>query len=136
MNYKSFLYAGIFTLVYSIFLIYEKPELIKTKSVVTKVKQKNTVINNINGLDISEIQSNADVIYKVGDETYETNINVSKNQPLQIGNVIPIEYNRNEISRKEKGIPDYKYWILFTLIMFSISYYLKYYYNVNELKTI
>ena len=113
-------------MVYSIFLLYETPELIKTRSVVTKVKRKDTVINNINGLDISEIQSNADVIYKVDNETYETNINISKNQPVQIGNVIPIEYNKNEITRKKKGIPHHKYWIIFSIIMFLISYYIKF----------
>ena len=124
MNYKVFLYTGIFTFIYAVFLKYEKPELVKVKSIVTKVKRKDTIINNINGLDISEIQSNADVIYKVDDDTYETNINITKNQPLQVGNVVPIEYNKNDIYRRDKGIPEPKYWICFSILMFGISYYL------------
>ena len=67
MNHKPFLYSAICAILYSFFLHYEKPDWKTTKSIVTKVKVNDTVINNVNGLEISEIQSNADVIYKIDD---------------------------------------------------------------------
>jgi hypothetical protein len=134
MNHKLFLYIGIFTLCYGIFLKNEKQDLICVKSIVKNVKRKDTVINNINGLEISEIQSNADVIYKLGDDVYETNINVTKNQPVQVGNVIDIQYNQNEVKRKEKGIPHYKYWISYSIIMLSFSLFTFKYPNLFSFK--
>ena len=96
----------------------------KTKSIVTKVKVNDTVINNVNGLEISEIQSNADVIYKIDDNIHTTNISVTKNQPLQIGNTVPIQYNLNNLRRIEKKIPDNKYWFLFGAVLLLTSLYI------------
>ena len=124
MNYKLFLYSAICSILYGFFLKYEKPDWKTTKSLVTKVKVNDTVINNVNGLEISEIQSNADVIYKIDDNIHTTNINVTKNQPLQIGNTVPIQYNLNNLNRIEKNIPDKKYWFLFGVLLLLISIYL------------
>jgi len=124
MNYKHFLYSGICAILYGCFLKYEKPDWKTTKSIVTKVKVNDTVINNINGLEISEIQSNADVIYKIDDEIHTTNVSVTKNQPLQIGNTVPIQYNLKNLNRIENNIPDKKYWFLFGIILLLISTYI------------
>ena len=124
MNHKHFLYSGIIAILYGFFLKYEKPEWKKTKSIVTKVKVNDTVINNINGLEISEIQSNADVVYKIDNDIHTTNVSVTKNQPLQIGNTVPIQYNLNDIKRRDQNIPDKKYWFIFGILMLFISLYL------------
>ena len=124
MKYKPFLYSAICVILYGFFLKYEKPDWKTTKSIVTKVKVNDTVINNVNGLEISEIQSNADVIYKIDDNIHITNINVTKNQPLQIGNTVPIQYNLNNLRRIEKNIPDKKYWFLFGIVLLLISSYI------------
>ena len=123
------MYIGMFCIFYGIFLKYEKQQWINTNSIVTKVKVKDTIINNINGIEISEINSNADVIYKINDEIHQTNINVVKNQPLQIGNVIPIQYNNNDIKRKNQNIPHFKYWITYGCILLLIASYLYKYVN-------
>ena len=70
MNHKPFLYSAICAILYGFFLHYEKPDWKTAKSIVTKVKVNDTVINNVNGLEISEIQSNADVIYKIDDNIH------------------------------------------------------------------
>ena len=121
MNYKHFLISSICSIFYGLFLKYEKPDWKTAKSIVTKVKVNDTVINNINGLEISEIQSNADVIYKIEDKLHTTNVNVTKNQPLQIGNTVPIQYNLNNLKRIERNIPETKYWFLFGFVLFFIS---------------
>jgi len=124
MNYKHFLYSAICSILYGLFLKYEKPDWKTAKSIVTKVKVNDTVINNINGLEISEIQSNADVIYKIEDKLHTTNVNVTKNQPLQIGNTVPIQYNLNNLKRIESSIPEKKYWFLFGVVLLFISLFL------------
>ena len=124
MNYKPFLYSAICVILYGVFLQYEKPDWKTTKSLVTKVKVNNTVLNNINGLEISEIQSNADVIYKIDDSIHTTHISVTKNQPLQIGNIVPIQYNLNNLRRIENHIPDKKYWFLLGISLLIISLYI------------
>ena len=123
MEYKPFLYIGIFCLVYGLFLKNEKEDWKTAKSIVTNVKINDTVINNISGLEISEIQSNADVIYKINDEIHKTNVNVTRNQPLQVGNVIPIQYNANDIKRNEQKIPQPKLWISFGIFLILIASY-------------
>ena len=124
MNYKPYLYSAICSILYGFYLTYEKPDWKTTKSLVTRVKVNDTVINNVNGLEISEIQSNADVIYKIDDNIHTTNISVTKNQPLQIGNTVPIQYNLNNIKRIEDSIPDKKYWFLFGVTLLFISLYI------------
>ena len=124
MKYKPFLYSAICAILYGLFLKNEKPDWRSTKSLVTRVKVNDTVINNVNGLEISEIQSNADVIYKIDDNIHTSNISVTKNQPLQIGNTVPIQYNLNNLRRIEKKIPDKKYWFLFGVVLLLISLYI------------
>lgn len=124
MNHKHFLYSAICAILYGFFLKYEKPDWKTAKSLVTRVKVKDTVINNVNGLEISEIQSNADVIYKIDDKIHTTNINVTKNQPLQIGNSVPIQYNLNNMKRIENNIPESKYWFVFGIVLLLISLYI------------
>ena len=62
MEYKPFLYVGLFCVFYAAFLKNEKEDWKTVRSIVTNVKINDTVLNNINGLEISEIQSNADVV--------------------------------------------------------------------------
>ena len=121
MELKFFLYSGVCSIFYGVFLKCEKEDWRSAKSIVTRIKVNNTVINNINGLEISEIESNADVVYKINDKIYTTNINVTKNQPLQIGNTVPLQYNLNKIKRSEKNIPNPKYWFLFGIVLLVIS---------------
>jgi hypothetical protein len=124
MNYKPFIYSGVFFLLYSIFLTNEKQDWIYGNSIVTKVKVNDTVITEVNGLEISEIQSNADVIYKVNDDIYTSNISVTQNQPLQLGNVIPIKYDNNIVQRRAKGIPEIKYFTRLGLLFIIIGTYI------------
>lgn len=124
LSYKPFILCGILFLSYGLFLKYEKNNWINTKSIVRNVTSNDTIITEVNGLDISEIESNADVVYKINDDIYINNINVIKNQPLQLGNVIPIKYDKNIIDRKEKGIPNKKYWNTMGSIFIILGLYL------------
>lgn len=126
MNYKPFVYSGIICLLYALFLKKEKQDWVYTNSIVKNVKVNDTVITEISGLEISEIESNADVIYKIDDEIFTNNISVIQNQPLQLGNVIPIKYDKNIIKRKEKGIPHEKYFTTLGTILLILGIY---YYN-------
>lgn len=124
MEYKPFLYVGLFCVFYAAFLKNEKEDWKTVRSIVTNVKINDTVLNNINGLEISEIQSNADVVYKIDDSIHKTNVNVTRNQPLQVGNVVGIQYNANDIKRKEKKIPEAKYWGFFGVFLMLVSAYI------------
>ena len=123
MNYKPFVYSGMFCLLYALFLKNEKQDWVYTNSIVKNVKVNDTVITEVNGLEISEIESNADVIYKIDNEVFTNNISVIQNQPLQLGNVIPIKYNKNIIKRKERNIPNEKYFMTLGIIFLIIGMY-------------
>ena len=128
MNYKPFVYSGVFCIVYALFLKYETRDWVQTNSIVRNVKVNDTVLTEVNGLEISEIESNADVIYKIDNEIYTNNVSVVQNQPLQLGNVIPIKYDNNLIKRKEKGIPSTQYWYTLgaTLLVIGLITWKKY----------
>ena len=124
MEYKPFLYAGLICMIYAMYLKKEKEDWKYTRSIVSSVKVNDTVLTQVGGLEISEIESNADVLYKINDELYENNISVTRNQPLQLGNVIPIKYNENYMKRQDKQIPDAKYFQNFGIMLLCIAGYL------------
>lgn len=123
MNHKIFIYAGIISILYGLFL---KNELnhnwVEAKSIVTHVDVKGNVLKTLNGLNIDEIESHASVVYKIDDEIKKAKISVIRSQPVQVGNVIPVEYNENDRKRIKKKIPSYYWFLKFGVIMFFISF--------------
>lgn len=123
MNYRYFLYSGILSILYGFFL---KNELnhnwVETKSIVKHVNVKDNVLKNVNGLNITEVESEAEVVYKIDNEVKETKVSVIKSQPVQVGNVIPIEYNENELKRIKKNIPSSNWFFSFGALLFIISF--------------
>jgi len=130
MNYKPFLYSSLICFMYALFLRNEKKDWIYTNSLVKNVKLNDTVITEINGLEISEVRSNADVVYKIDDTIYSNNVDVIHNQPLQFGNIVPIKYDKTVLDRNMKNIPGSKYWITLGLVLLTLSIY--YYKNQGD----
>ena len=132
MVFKEILIIGICFILYGTYILKQKGNWIKTKSIVTKVENKNPIIRQNNGLSISECESVAEVKYKRENEYYTTMISAIKSQPLQIGNIIDIEYNENDINRIQQKIPSGQSFIAFGICLCSISMYFLYYKNFNN----
>ena len=126
MKYKPFLYCSIISIIYGLFLRYQLTYNWKTcKSIVTNVKVNNSVINKVNGLNITEVESNADVIYKLNNNILKSNVSVIQSQPLQRGNIIPIRFNENDRNRIDKNIPDSSIFFAYGIILLIISIYIQ-----------
>ena len=122
MNYKVFIYCGILSIIYGEFLKNElNSNWIEVKSIVTNVEVKDNVLKNVNGINIAEVESHAYVVYKINDEVKKSFVSVVRSQPVQIGNIIPIEYNENDRKRKEKNIPSHTAFLQFGIVLFIIA---------------
>jgi len=123
MVFKEILIIGLCFITYGIYILKRKVNWIKTKSIVTKVDNKNTVIRQHNGLSITECESIAEVKYKRENEYFTTIVSTIKSQPIQIGNIIDIEYNENDIKRIKDNNPSGQSFIAFGTTLSIIAVY-------------
>lgn len=126
MVFKEILIIGLCFIIYGTYILKRKENWITTKSIVTKVENKNPVIRQHNGLSITECESVAEVKYKRENEYFTTMISATKSQPLQIGNILDIEYNENDINRIQQKIPSGQSFIAFGICLSSIAMYFVY----------
>lgn len=107
-----------------IVLLRYPPDWKSTDAIITKVKTNDTVINTRTGL--AEVESFAEVVYSVNNTLYKTKVNILKAQPVQVDNVISLEYDNNDIKRKLHRIPEPKQIIFYGICVFIITSIYKY----------
>ena len=122
MEHRYFIYTSIICLLYSYYLKNElKYNWKEVKSIVKHAKVNEPIMQLINGINVTEMESNADVIYKINNEIKTGNVNVTRSQPVQVGNVIKIKYNENDRKRLEKKIPSHQEFFTFGIFLLIIG---------------